>query len=171
MAKTRKKPDSLAEIGAFMFTLLIVTTIIVLVAAVTLTAVGCGPSQTSSPFKIPDIRPNVCDACLSQIAKGAPYEKCDCEPCKLKDICCCKHVDRCPCVTSVRKQAMDPSSWRLRFVKYVDAAGQYRFRIIGRNGEKIGDHYHNEADCDHAIQLLKTHVASAEIWKDGVRES
>lgn len=44
------------------------------------------------------------------------------------------------------------------FVKYRDANFQWRWRLVANNRRIIansGEGYHNEADCDHAIALVK----------------
>lgn len=44
------------------------------------------------------------------------------------------------------------------FWKYKDVQGYWRWTLEAANGRKIansGEGYHNEADCDHAINLVK----------------
>jgi uncharacterized protein YegP (UPF0339 family) len=44
------------------------------------------------------------------------------------------------------------------YEKYRDADGQWRWTLHGGNERKLansGEGYHNEADCDHAINLVK----------------
>lgn len=46
----------------------------------------------------------------------------------------------------------------MAFEKYRDMSRQWRWRLIAGNGRIIansGESYHNEADCDHAIALVK----------------
>ena len=46
----------------------------------------------------------------------------------------------------------------MNFEKYTDAIGQWRWTLYAANYRKIansGEGYHNEADCDHAIRLVK----------------
>lgn len=44
------------------------------------------------------------------------------------------------------------------YEKYREPNTQWRWRLIAGNGRTIansGEGYHNEADCDHAISLVK----------------
>ena len=44
------------------------------------------------------------------------------------------------------------------FEMYKDASGQWRWRVYAQNGRMIadsGESYHNKADCEHAISLVK----------------
>lgn len=44
------------------------------------------------------------------------------------------------------------------YLKYRDANNQWRWTLYAANYRKIansGEGYHNEADCDHAIKLVK----------------
>jgi uncharacterized protein len=44
------------------------------------------------------------------------------------------------------------------FEMYKDASGQWRWRLHAQNGRMIadsGESYHNKADCEHAISLVK----------------
>lgn len=44
------------------------------------------------------------------------------------------------------------------YEKYRDTANQWRWRLIAGNGRIIansGEGYHNETDCDSAINLVK----------------
>jgi uncharacterized protein YegP (UPF0339 family) len=46
----------------------------------------------------------------------------------------------------------------MTFWKYRDTANYWRWTLVAANGRKIadsGEGYHNEADCDHAIDLVK----------------
>ena len=46
----------------------------------------------------------------------------------------------------------------MRFQKYVDAQGNWRWRLIAANGRIIadsGEGYLHERDCDHAIALVR----------------
>lgn len=47
----------------------------------------------------------------------------------------------------------------MTFVKYRDATRQWRWRLVAANNRIVansGESYWNEADCDHAIGLVKT---------------
>lgn len=47
----------------------------------------------------------------------------------------------------------------MRFQKYVDVQGYWRWRLIAANGRIIadsGEGYVHEADCDHAIGLVRS---------------
>ena len=51
------------------------------------------------------------------------------------------------------------------YLIYLDANGQYRWKIEAANGKIIansGEGYHNYADCDHAIGLVKKTTA---VWQ------
>ncbi len=46
----------------------------------------------------------------------------------------------------------------MNYEKYRDTSTQWRWRLLASNGKIIansGEGYHNEADCDHAITLVK----------------
>lgn len=46
----------------------------------------------------------------------------------------------------------------MKFEKYKDNVGQWRWRYIASNGKTIGvssESYWNESDCDHSIALMK----------------
>jgi uncharacterized protein YegP (UPF0339 family) len=46
----------------------------------------------------------------------------------------------------------------MRFVKYKDSQGYWRWTLVAGNNRTIadsGEGYHNEADLDHAIGLIK----------------
>lgn len=54
----------------------------------------------------------------------------------------------------------------LTFSLYQDSEQQYRWRLKASNGRIIadsGEGYHNLADCQHAIDLIKQHAAAATI--------
>lgn len=45
------------------------------------------------------------------------------------------------------------------YLKYRDAAGQWRWQLKAANGRIIansGEGYYNETDCDNAIRLVKS---------------
>ena len=47
----------------------------------------------------------------------------------------------------------------MEYFKYRDAASQWRWQLKAANGRIIansGEGYHNESDCDAAIQLVKS---------------
>jgi len=53
----------------------------------------------------------------------------------------------------------------MEFQLYKDKAGEWRWRLLARNGESIatsGEGYKNKADCRHAIDLVKA-SADAEV--------
>jgi uncharacterized protein len=52
------------------------------------------------------------------------------------------------------------------FKIYKDAAGEYRWRFVASNGEKIAvssEGYTHKADCEHAIMLVKTESPTAPV--------
>lgn len=57
----------------------------------------------------------------------------------------------------------------MQYRKYLDSNRQWRWRlVVVANGKIIansGEGYHNEADCDHAINLVKS-SASATVVKE-----
>ncbi len=47
----------------------------------------------------------------------------------------------------------------MEFQLYKDKAGEWRWRLLAKNGKKIGtsgEGYKNKADCAHAIELVKS---------------
>lgn len=53
------------------------------------------------------------------------------------------------------------------FLIYVDANKQFRWQIEAANGKifaNSGEGYHNLADCEHAIQLVKSSDGFA-VWE------
>jgi uncharacterized protein len=47
----------------------------------------------------------------------------------------------------------------MRFQKYVDTLGYWRWRLVAANGRVIadsGEGYNNESDCDHGIDLVRS---------------
>jgi uncharacterized protein YegP (UPF0339 family) len=58
------------------------------------------------------------------------------------------------------------SNESVHFVKYRDKAKDWRWKLVARNGNVIcdsGEGYHNEADCDRGISLVKDYAVSAEV--------
>ncbi|HEY7037120.1 MAG TPA: DUF1508 domain-containing protein [Thermomicrobiales bacterium] len=54
------------------------------------------------------------------------------------------------------------------FELYRDAKNEYRWRLRARNGRLIadsGEGYHNRADCEHGIDLVRT-AADPEFYRD-----
>ena len=54
----------------------------------------------------------------------------------------------------------------LTFVIYVDQSNQYRWRLFAANNRIIadsGESYHNQADCEHGVDLIKKNAASAQV--------
>jgi uncharacterized protein YegP (UPF0339 family) len=54
----------------------------------------------------------------------------------------------------------------MSFHIYVDNANQYRWRLTAANNRIVavsGEGYHNRADCQHAITLVKTHGPDAPV--------
>lgn len=52
------------------------------------------------------------------------------------------------------------------FKIYRDAAGEYRWRFVARNGEKIAvssEGYKNKSDCEYAIGLVKREAPAAPV--------
>lgn len=52
------------------------------------------------------------------------------------------------------------------FVIYVDQGRQWRWRLWTTNKRVIadsGEGYHNRQDCEHAVQLMKQYVPTAEV--------
>jgi uncharacterized protein YegP (UPF0339 family) len=61
-----------------------------------------------------------------------------------------------------------PMEAMMYFVKYKDAGGQWRWTLHAANNRKIadsGESYHNEADCDSAIELVRSTNASTPVRK------
>ena len=55
------------------------------------------------------------------------------------------------------------------FYVFKDTAGQWRWRCTASNGRTIADSaeaYHNLADCEHGISLIKSQAAGAPIIGD-----
>jgi uncharacterized protein YegP (UPF0339 family) len=55
-----------------------------------------------------------------------------------------------------------------KFEFFVAQNGQHAWRFIAPNGRSIawsGETYHNKADAEHAMQLVKKHAASAPIFE------
>ncbi len=53
---------------------------------------------------------------------------------------------------------------RPQFYRYVDRAGEWRWRFIAANGRTIADSaegYMSLSGCDHAIDVIKMEAASA----------
>lgn len=50
----------------------------------------------------------------------------------------------------------------MKFEKYNDAAGQWRWRLRARNGKIIasGEGYRDEKDCDRAIEIVKASASA-----------
>lgn len=47
----------------------------------------------------------------------------------------------------------------MKYVMYTDTAGYWRWRLFAANNRIIadsGESYHNKADCQHAIDLVKS---------------
>jgi len=54
----------------------------------------------------------------------------------------------------------------MKFQRYKDRAGEYRWRLKATNGEIIadsGEGYVNASDCDHAIRLVKSTSAATPV--------
>jgi uncharacterized protein YegP (UPF0339 family) len=54
----------------------------------------------------------------------------------------------------------------LKFVPYTDKAGEHRWRLEASNGKIIatsGEGYKDKRDRDHAIELIKSGAAAAQI--------
>lgn len=54
----------------------------------------------------------------------------------------------------------------MHFYKYVDSAREWRWNFVADNGRKLadsGEGYKNEADCNHAISLIRSGAATAEV--------
>ncbi len=52
------------------------------------------------------------------------------------------------------------------FVVYVDAAGQYRWRLFAQNNKIIadsGEGYRAQSDCEHGIRLVKQLAPTAQV--------
>jgi len=50
------------------------------------------------------------------------------------------------------------------FAIYKDAKGEFRWRLYADNRNIVadsGEGYHNKADCEHAIELIKEGAAKA----------
>jgi uncharacterized protein YegP (UPF0339 family) len=65
-------------------------------------------------------------------------------------------------VERIKKDAAD----KLKFEVYQDNAKAYRWRLKATNGQTIGsssEGYKAQADCEHAIDLVKTGAAKAEV--------
>lgn len=61
----------------------------------------------------------------------------------------------------------------LTFVKWIDAASEYRWTLWANNNKKIacsGEGYQNKSDLDHAIRLIQTDVSFARI-QDNTKKS
>ncbi|PZU62302.1 MAG: hypothetical protein DI552_00070 [Brevundimonas sp.] len=59
----------------------------------------------------------------------------------------------------------------MKFIKKQGDNQDWYWRLIADNGESIaigGEGYRNEADCDYAIDLVRGHAASTEVYRDGV---
>lgn len=57
------------------------------------------------------------------------------------------------------------------FEIYVDAAGKFRWRMVGKNNETLGDNYNRLQSAKETIALIKAGAANAEVYLelDGVR--
>lgn len=56
----------------------------------------------------------------------------------------------------------------MHYEKYRDTNNQWRWRLIATNGRTIansGEGYHNQADCDSAILLVKGSTTAPVITK------
>lgn len=52
------------------------------------------------------------------------------------------------------------------FMKYTDQAHEWRWNLVADNGRKLadsGEGYKSEADCNHAIGLIRQGAATAEV--------
>jgi uncharacterized protein YegP (UPF0339 family) len=53
-----------------------------------------------------------------------------------------------------------------KFVIYVDSAGQYRWRLVASNGEKIassGESFYDKSGAKRAAELVKAYAGTATI--------
>ena len=55
------------------------------------------------------------------------------------------------------------------FELYQDAKGEWRWRLIAENGRTIADSaegYVERQDCEHGIELVRTHAGDADLVTD-----
>lgn len=55
----------------------------------------------------------------------------------------------------------------MKFEIYTDSSKQYRWRLLGKNGEPIasGESYKNKADCQAAIKLVQSSASASVVEK------